>query len=62
MKKNHGQGAGISVPKTIWDLFDLFFAVFAVGIRKHSGTPAWLLAFARQMLAEVPMEAENKLY
>ena len=45
-KKDHGQGAGIPVLKSIWDLFDLSLLFSQSGIRKHSGTPAWLLAFA----------------
>jgi hypothetical protein len=45
-KKDHGQGAGIPVLKTIWDLFDLSLLFSQSGIRKHSGIPAWLLAFA----------------
>lgn len=45
-KKDHGQGAGIPVLKTIWDLFDLSLLFSQTGIRKHSGIPAWLLAFA----------------
>ncbi|MHB1128245.1 MAG: hypothetical protein ACYC2T_15095 [Bacillota bacterium] len=45
-KKDHGQGAGIPVLKTIWDLFDLSILFSQTGIRKHSGVPTWLLAFA----------------
>ena len=45
-KKDHGQGAGIPVLKTIWDLFDLSLLFSQLGIRKHSGTSAWLLGFA----------------
>jgi len=45
-KKDHGQGAGIPVLKSIWDLFDLSLLFSQSGIRKHSGIPAWLLAFA----------------
>ncbi|MDA8227466.1 MAG: hypothetical protein M0T74_07135 [Desulfitobacterium hafniense] len=45
-KKDHGQGAGIPVLKTIWDLFDLSLLFSQSGIRKHSGLPTWLLAFA----------------
>lgn len=45
-KKDYGQGAGIPVLKTIWDLFDLSLLFSQSGISKHSGTPAWLLAFA----------------
>lgn len=45
-KKHHGQGAGIPVLKSIWDLFDLSLLFSQSGIRKHSGIPAWLLAFA----------------
>ncbi len=45
-EKDHGQGAGIPVLKTIWDLFDLSLLFSQTGIRKHSGVPTWLLAFA----------------
>ena len=45
-KKDHGQGAGIPVLKTIWDLFDLSLLFSQSGIRKHSGIATWLLAFA----------------
>ena len=45
-EKDHGQGAGIPVLKTIWDLFDLSLLFTQTGIRKHSGVPTWLLAFA----------------
>ena len=45
-KKDHGQGAGIPVLKTIWDLFDLSMLFSQTGIRKHSGVSTWLLAFA----------------
>jgi hypothetical protein len=44
--KDHGKGAGIPVLKTIWDLFDLSLLFSQTGIRKHSGIPAWLLAFS----------------
>jgi len=44
--KDHGKGAGIPVLKTIWELFDLSILFSQTGIRKHSGIPAWLLAFA----------------
>ena len=45
-RKDHGRGAGIPALKTIWDLFDLSLLFSQTGIRKHSGIPAWLLAFA----------------
>ncbi|WP_034142980.1 transposase [Desulfosporosinus sp. BICA1-9] len=45
-KKDYGQGAGIPVLKTIWDLFDLSLLFSQSGIRKHSGISAWPLAFA----------------
>jgi len=45
-EKDHGQGAGIPVLKTIWDLFDFSLLFSQTGIRKHSGVPTWLLAFA----------------
>jgi hypothetical protein len=45
-KKDYGQGAGIPILKTIWDLFDLSLLFSQLGIRKHSGLPPWLLAFA----------------
>lgn len=45
-KKDHGHGAGIPVLKTLWDLFDLSLLFSQTGIRKHSGIPTWLLAFA----------------
>ncbi|MCL4439810.1 MAG: transposase [Firmicutes bacterium] len=45
-EKDHGQGAGIPVLKTIWDLFDLSMLFSQTGIRKHSGVPTWLLSFA----------------
>lgn len=45
-RKDYGQGAGIPVLKAIWDLFDFSLLFSQSGIRKHSGTQAWLLAFA----------------
>lgn len=45
-EKDHGQGAGIPVIKTIWDLFDLSLLFSQSGIRKHAGIPAWIMAFA----------------
>lgn len=44
--KDHGRGAGIPTLKAIWDLFDLSLLFSQTGIRKHSGIPAYLLAFA----------------
>lgn len=44
--KDHGRGAGIPTIKVIWDLFDLSLLFSQTGIRKHSGIPAYLLAFA----------------
>jgi len=43
--KNYGSGAGIPVLKAIWDLFDFSLLFSQSGIRKHSGLPAWILAF-----------------
>jgi hypothetical protein len=45
-KKDYGQGAGIPVLKTIWDLFDLSLLFSQLGFLKHSGLAPWLLAFA----------------
>ena len=36
-KKDYGQGAGIPVLKTVWDLFDLSLLFSQTGIRKPSG-------------------------
>lgn len=44
--KDHGPGAGIPVLKTIWDFFDMALLFSQTGISKHSGLPAWLMAFA----------------
>lgn len=44
--KDRGPGAGIPVLKTIWDFFDMALLFSQTGISKHSGLPAWLMAFA----------------
>ena len=44
--KNYGPGGGIPVLKSIWDKFDFSLLFSQAGIRKHSGTPAWIMAFA----------------
>lgn len=44
--KNHGPGGGIPVLKRIWDMFDVSLLFSQVGVRKHAGVPAWIMAFA----------------
>lgn len=45
-EKSYGQGGGIPVLKTIWEMFDLSLLFSQLGFQKHSGLAAWQLAFA----------------
>lgn len=43
--KNYGPGGGIPVLKSVWDKFDFSLLFSQSGMRKHSGVPAWIMAF-----------------
>ena len=43
--KAHGPGGGVPLLKSLWEKFDLSLLFPRTGFQKHSGIPAWLMAF-----------------